>query len=274
MPLALLGVATTLALVIVETAQSVGWALGLAGATAALVFGHHALTRWPRLQIGLIYAYALAFYTAVEWLVPAIGLSVFDAELLSIDRALLGETPAAIIAPRPGLTDLMSGFYGSYHLYLHGSLLWAVYRIKTAHTLTQPLFLAFALGMAGYLIVPATGPAIAFPGLFATPLTGGWLFEANRAFIAQGTSLYDVFPSLHVLITLVLLDHDWKHVRTRFWVAIGPALVLMSSTIYLRYHYVIDCIAAVVVWGVVKLILRRTCPPQKDVETHSIPPNA
>jgi hypothetical protein len=261
MPLALLAVATGLGLVIVETTDSILWALGLGITTLAVVLGEAKLERWPRVQIALVYAYALAFYTAIEWLVPALGRSAMDAELLAIDRALLGETPAAILTPTPWLTDVMSGFYGSYHLYLHGSLIWAIVRIRTAPALTEPLFLAFALGMAGYLLVPATGPAIASPELFSQPLNGGWLFEGNRAFIAQGTSLYDVFPSLHVLVTLVLLDHDWHHLRRRFWVAIGPALVLMTSTVYLRYHYVIDCLAAVLVWGVVRMIMRRTRPP-------------
>lgn len=267
MPLALLGVATTLALVFVETAGSIAWALGLALCTVTLVIGDHLLVKRPRLRIALTYAYALAFYTAVEWLVPALGLGARDAELLAIDRALIGETPAALITPRPWLTDLMSACYGSYHIYLHGALIWAIVRVEKAQRLTEPLFLAFALGMTGYLLVPATGPAIAYPELFAAPLQGGWLFEANRAFIAQGTSLYDVFPSLHVLVTLVLLDHDWRYMRRRFWIALLPAGVLLTSTIYLRYHYLIDCLAAVLVWGLGRLILRQTASEKQPDQT-------
>lgn len=254
MGLVWLGGATTVALML---GGAPIWAAGVAVATVGLAISLRTMTRLPRLQIALAYAYALAFYTAVEWLVPALGRSPLDAQLLGIDRALFGETPAALIDPRPWLTDVLSGCYGSYHLYLHGALIWAAVRVRDAHRLTRPVFLAFALGMAGYLLVPATGPSIASATLFAQPLQGGWLFEANRAFIARGTSLYDVFPSLHVLITLVLLAHDWRHLRARFWIALLPALGLMASTIYLRYHYAIDCLAAVGVWGLVWVIDRR-----------------
>ena len=205
-PLALLFGATAFALTL---AGSFAWAAGLALAWVLFVSIYPRLS--PRLRILWLYGFTLAFYTAVEWIVPALGRSPWDAQLLAGDRALFGETPAARFAPSPGWTDLMSACYLSYHLYLHGALAWAALRVERAERLTRPLFLAFALGMAGYLLVPATGPAIAWPELFTAPLPGGAMSALNHAIISRGTSLYDVFPSLHVLMTLVLLDHDWRH---------------------------------------------------------------
>ncbi|HMJ67231.1 MAG TPA: phosphatase PAP2 family protein, partial [Candidatus Binatia bacterium] len=62
------------------------------------------------------------------------------------------------------------------------------------------------------------------------------------------------FPSLHVLITCILLDHDSRHVRWRFWTMVIPALGLLISTIYLRYHYGVDVLVAFVLF----LVLRTT----------------
>lgn len=251
-PIAALFGVTALAMVV---EGSWAWAAGLAGSIALMVLGYGRAS--PRVRIVWLYLWTLAFYTAVEWIVPALGRAPLDAELLAIDRALFGETPAARFSHTPGLTDLLSGCYLSYHLYLHGALLWAVWRIEDAARLVRPLFLAFALGMAGYLVVPATGPAIAFPALFATPIEGGWMTLTNQAFIARGTSLYDVFPSLHVLMTLVLLTHDWRFMRRRFAVMILPAIGLTVSTLYLRYHYAVDLLAGVVIWAGVAIWDRR-----------------
>lgn len=245
-PIALLFGVTAIALLL---AGSLVWAAGLAGALVAMRLVDRRLP--PRARIFWLYAFTLAFYTAVEWIVPALGRAPVDGALLAADRALFGETPAARFTPTPGWTDLLSGCYLSYHLYLHGALIWAAVRIETAGRLVRPLFLAFALGMAGYLMVPATGPAIAFPERFAIPIEGGWMTTVNQAFISRGTSLYDVFPSLHVLMTLTLLHHDWRWLRRRFWIALGPAVGLTVSTLYLRYHYAVDLLAGVGVWLVV-----------------------
>jgi membrane-associated phospholipid phosphatase len=92
-------------------------------------------------------------------------------------------------------------------------------------------------------MVPAVGPARAYPELFNAPLVGGHPTRLTAEVVAAGSSVYDTFPSLHVLITCILLDHDWRHVRQRFWIMLLPSLGLMASTIYLRYHYGVDVIA-------------------------------
>ncbi|HEY7423430.1 MAG TPA: phosphatase PAP2 family protein, partial [Gemmataceae bacterium] len=68
----------------------------------------------------------------------------------------------------------------------------------------------------------------------------------------------DVFPSLHVLITLILLDHDRRFVPRRFRFMMLPAAGLMLATVYLRYHYVVDLAAG---FGLF-LLLRRIGLPR------------
>ncbi len=218
-------------------------ALAVLGATA--VYALVCRFAPTRLRLASAYVYTLWFYEAVAWITPALGTPTWDAALLRADRALFGESPAIAIQTwhTPLLTDVMSLCYLSYHAYVHGGLLWALRRREDAERLYVPLFTAFALGLGGYLLVPATGPAIAYPEAFAAPLAGGWATALNHAVISRGTSLYDVFPSLHVLITLVMLDHDRRHARRRFRVMLPACLGLFVSTLYLRYHYAVDVLA-------------------------------
>jgi hypothetical protein len=149
----------------------------------------------------------------------------------------------------------MSLCYLSYHFYLAMAVAQAVRLADIAtQRLSAWLFTGFAIGFAGYLLVPAVGPALAYPELFREPLAGGVLSRLIAEVVAKGSSGYDVFPSLHVLITCILLDHDWRKLRRRFWVMIVPSVGLFVSTIYLRFHYAVDVLVALLLF----LTLRQT----------------
>ncbi len=200
----------------------------------------------PKAKLAAAYAFAFWFYSAVVRIVPVLRESRFDEALLTIDRRLFGETPAALFDPSgwPAAVEALSAAYLSYHVYLHLALAAAFLRpVEETRRLCRPLYLAFALGFAGYLLVPAVGPWRAFPALFDRPLTGGLLAAANAHVVEAGSSVYDVFPSLHVGITLVLLAHDRRHARRRFRVMLPIACLLLVSTIALRYHYAVDLAA-------------------------------
>jgi hypothetical protein len=210
-----------------------------------------------RVRLFSSFVFVLWFYCAIARITPALGTALRDRSLLAIDQGLFGKTPAIFCerVAAPWLTDFLSLCYLTYHLYLAMAVLHALQNFNAATwRLSVYLFTGFAVGFAGYLLVPAVGPASAYPNLFVAPLPEGILGRLIGALVAKGSSGYDVFPSLHILITCILLDHDWRHVRRRFWVMIGPSFGLVTSTIYLRYHYGIDLIAGFVVF----LALRQT----------------
>jgi len=210
-----------------------------------------------RIRLLASYAFVVWFYCAVARITPALGTVLRDRPLLAIDEAMFGHTPAIFCerTATPRLTDIMSLCYMTYHVYLPIAVAHAVLRLNTAsRRLSAYLFTGFAIGFAGYLLVPAIGPALAYPELFRDPLEGGTPARLIAKVVTAGSSRYDTFPSLHVLITCILLDHDWREVRRRFWIMVAPALGLVVSTIYLRYHYGVDVIVAFLLF----LALRRT----------------
>ena len=56
----------------------------------------------------------------------------------------------------------------------------------------------------------------------------------------------DVFPSLHVGISFVVWLYAYRNSRRLFLVLSPLILSLWVSTVYLRYHYLIDCIAGLI----------------------------
>ena len=173
-----------------------------------------------------------------------------DGQLLAIDRSMLGETPAVWMQRfiSPFLTNAMVVAY-FLHLILPPILAISLYRQPyTAGDLFPfrrfllAVFLAGAIGSAGYVIVPAAGPAIAFPGLFHVPLEGK-LHEPVLALIDTARAPRDVFPSLHVAVSAIVLWYAARNGRRWFLWLLPLVLANWVSTMYLRYHYFIDVIA-------------------------------
>ncbi len=230
--------------------------------TALYVFLLGATARFesPRAQargrLAVNYLFCLWFYGASTRIALALGIPTVDAGLLAFDEACFRRTPAFALeaGQTSGLTELLSGCYLSYLVYLH---------VVLGHALTRPagdmarlsrlLFAGFFAGFIGYLLVPALGPGAAFPERFTAPLTGGVLASLNASVIARGAAALGSFPSLHVLNTLLLLEYDRHVCPLRFQLMLVPAVGLAFSTLYLRQHYAADVLAAAVLF----LVLRR-----------------
>lgn len=254
-----LGSATTLALLASgQTFSPV--ILEVIGSTilyASVIYACRDGTSGFRIRLFASYGFVVWFYCAIARITPALGTKLRDAELLAIDRAIFGQTPAIFCegATTAWLTNLLSLCYLTYHLYLAVAVVHAALVPNLAsQRLRVYLFTGFAIGFIGYLLVPAVGPTSAYPELFRGPLSGGALARLNAEVVAAASSGYDVFPSLHVLITCILLDHDWRDVRRRFWIMVLPSLGLLISTVYLRYHYGADILAGFLLF----LALRQT----------------
>ena len=177
-----------------------------------------------------------------------------DAELLAWDRRLFGETPAVWMdrLVSPTLTNLMTLAY-FLHLILPPVVAFVWYRRSRRgfREFLLAVLLSGLLGSIGYMIVPAVGPAIAYPELFSTPLVG-LLHEPITAVMDAARAPRDVFPSLHVGLSTIVLWYGAKLGRRWLWVLLLPVVGNWVSTIYLRYHYLVDVFAG---WAVAALAI-------------------
>ena len=226
--------------------------------------------RWPimadgRVRLGINYLCALWLYGATSRVTNALGSPLWDHTLLGVDQRWFGETPSVGLQAysAPWLTDVMSACYTFYHVYLHGMLILVMLTKSSsaARYFGDCLYSSFAAGFVGYLLVPALGPGTAFPSLYHQPLVGGTMSSLNAWIVGTGAALYGTFPSLHVLVTTILLDHDWRLCRRRFWWVMGPAVGLLASTFYLRYHYAVDLLAGFGAFAVLRATILRWNPP-------------
>ncbi len=219
----------------------IGWLALVVGFiwSARTIRGTHAWARW-----GWAY-YPVAFNTAFLLLGPTMHSSTTwraDAALQSIDAGLIGENLSLRLQPfvSAPLSELFSFGYMFFMALLLGC--WLYYLIRSPHLARcyNGLFAVYGIGFAGYVLVPAAGPYVAMHDAFSVPIEGGLMTHLNALMVQQGSNHVDVFPSLHVAVSLFLWLTLLKDHR-RVSVAIAPLVFLLwGSTLYLRYHYFID----------------------------------
>ncbi|MBI2922696.1 MAG: phosphatase PAP2 family protein [Planctomycetes bacterium] len=181
-------------------------------------------------------------------LVPALNGSSFDDLLVRIDRAICGTDPTVWMQKihHPALSELLMLCYVSYYFIplVVGAALMVRHGVRAYHLALTAISLSFYASYIGYLLVPAIGPRFTLP--HDLDLHGVFAFEAIRSFLhaAEGR-MPDCFPSGHTAVTLISLWFAWKWHRRVFWVLLPIGVGLIFSTVYLRYHYVVDLVAAV-----------------------------
>lgn len=171
-----------------------------------------------------------------------------DAGLLTIDRGLfsIGLTERLLNWESLWLTEVMSLCYLSFYLLILVPVV--VYAFRRHGVASQGFFYGLMLmylgGFIGYLLVPASGPYLAFPDIFPYPPQGDVLTSLLVRLVAQGGTGMDVFPSLHCGISIYVLGYACMRGRYLSVLLLSPLVVgLILATLYLRYHYGVDLIA-------------------------------
>jgi membrane-associated phospholipid phosphatase len=179
-----------------------------------------------------------------------------DARLLALDVDLFGVEPVLWIQrfEHPWLTDLFAFAYGTYFPMplLLCALLQLRDRREDFRELTTAIIVAMCLGFLGYITIPAGPPRFSEPLLpfFEPPQLRGalGLFEHTQEVWDAGNQVKvsASFPSMHAGLSFLTLVYAWRFgdvFRMRwalFAVFLVLSLLLWTSTIYLRHHWLVD----------------------------------
>lgn len=199
----------------------------------------------------------LSFY-ALPGAIKVLGRPDADAWLSAADQGLLGRPAAEVLQAiaSPGLTDLLTLCYLFFFVVLvFGPGYYCLRDLASFRACIVGLFVLYAVGFAGYVALPAGGPFRTLTQLPALPM--GAVAQFMHPLIVSGSNGVDVFPSIHFAASLYLLSFDWWHYRRRFWLWLAPIVLLWVSTVYLRYHYLVDLIAGLPVAGLGLWVMHR-----------------
>jgi membrane-associated phospholipid phosphatase len=221
-------------------------------------------TKKTKLLIGFhrfySYPFVLFVFKEIYLMVRPIHPADYDWLFISIDHWIFGVNPTQWAAQfaHPVLTEIFQAAYFSYYILflMLGIELYCRYTIAEFDLGAFIVVYGFYLSYLGYFLLPAVGPRFTLHNFYALnqELPGLLLTTPMRNFINAGESISstlpnaiqfvqrDVFPSGHTQLTLIVvyLGHTY-HLKTR-WIMTILAGLLIISTVYLRYHYVIDLI--------------------------------
>ncbi|WP_426690012.1 phosphatase PAP2 family protein [Rhodanobacter ginsengiterrae] len=186
-----------------------------------------------------------------------------DAALLALDRQLWGglSLPEHLLGwERPWLSELLSGgYFLFYFVVLLPAFAFSLHRRRhEAKAFFLGLTTMYLIGFAGYLLVPAGGPYMAFPEIFPYPVHGGAMTALLAGVVKAGITGMDVFPSLHSGIGVYVLGFFALGGYRRSALLLTPIIVaLVVATLYLRYHYGIDVLCGIALAAVALTLIQR-----------------
>jgi membrane-associated phospholipid phosphatase len=171
-----------------------------------------------------------------------------DPRLIQIDFSIFGVQPTLWMEQWivPWLTDILSLAYLSYY-FLPVVLIVVLYLKGRTPELDRSVFvLAFGyyVSFIGYILFPAVGPRYAITHLYSIPLEGSFITDFVRDTLnALEHNKRDCMPSGHTQIVLIVLYLAHRYEKFLFYLFLPIVCALILSTIYLRYHYVVDLLA-------------------------------
>lgn len=189
----------------------------------------------------------LMIFDSLGSLIHYINPEDIDPILIRFDYMLFQGHPTVMLEKimSPLLTDVLQLAYSTYYFIpvIFGvTLLRNNQRREFDRTLFLILF-CFYLSYLGYILMPAIGPRFTINHLQTTELRGLFFAEPIQNLLNQLEGIKrDAFPSGHTAIALVVLYLAYRFKRGLFWVFLPVVTALIFSTVYCRYHYVVDVI--------------------------------
>lgn len=200
-------------------------------------------------------ALVIATYVELRWILPVIATGSVDADLLAFDLRFFHFEPA-IAWDRlvtPATTEWFAFFYCSYFLIL------ALYAVPIAlafddgpalREFTLGLLILFGVAHVTYVFVPALGPHVHVLG-FSNRLEGAFVWPLLSSLVEHAGAGKDAFPSLHTAAPLYLALYGYRHrarrpFRRAWFITAFFSLQIIIATMFLRWHYLTDIVAGVV----------------------------
>jgi membrane-associated phospholipid phosphatase len=226
---------------------------------SALVITQITLIRFKNSGRFIVYLYDLIFpvlcvlliFDSLGRIVHYVNPKDIDPVLIRLDRMIFGGDPTVMLEKivNPFLTDILEIAYTTYYFMAVslGVMLLLHHRREEFNRTIFLVLLCFYLSYLGYILFPALGPRFVIRDLQAVPLKGLLVAEPIRNFLnwLEGIKR-DAFPSGHTAIALTVLYLSYRFEKRLFRILLPAVVMLIFSTVYCRYHYVIDVLAGMV----------------------------
>ncbi len=171
-----------------------------------------------------------------------------DPYLIEMDLYVFGVHPTVWMQRWivPWFTDIMSLAYLSYY-FLPVTLIVVLYLKNRRMEFNESIFVlifGYYASFIGYILFPAIGPRYTLTSLYSVPLEASLITDVVRDTLnALEHNKRDCMPSGHTQIVLMVLYLAHRYEKFLFYIFFPIICGLILSTVYLRYHYIVDLLA-------------------------------
>jgi membrane-associated phospholipid phosphatase len=173
-----------------------------------------------------------------------------DAKLIAADYWLTGVHPAVWLEQfaTPGRNDFMQFAYLTYFTYLLvvGGILYYRRDWRGYWSVMTYSAVGYATGYVIAIFFPIESPWFSMAGSWHGELHGGAFTAAINFIEHYGRVRGAAFPSEHVAGSFAALWGAWRHRRWLFWLMLPLVLCMCVSTVWGRYHYLVDIFGGMV----------------------------
>ncbi len=191
----------------------------------------------------------------------------FDPVFLSLDRWIFGFQPSLVLMhrlPFPWVRETLYFSYFCYYLMIPGVGLALFSRDReTFMRYVTVVSVVFYCCYLTYIFLPVIGPRAIVEDIpdftrdvsfyvshydISTPaVIQGGIFFRIMGYIYENVEQAGgaAFPSSHVAVALATLFFSWQFLKRFRWIHLLFVVLLMTATVYCRYHYVVDVFAGI-----------------------------
>ncbi|MEW6420075.1 MAG: phosphatase PAP2 family protein [Nitrospirota bacterium] len=190
----------------------------------------------------------LVIFDSLGSLVHYINPEDIDPILIRLDYLIFNNHPTVMLERimSPLLTDILQLSYTTYYFIpiSFGILILRNNERKEFERVLFLILLCFYLSYLGYILFPAIGPRFTINHLQTTDLQGFIIAEPIQKLLNQLEGIKrDAFPSGHTAIAVLVLYLAYRFKKGFFFILLPVVIALVFSTVYCRYHYVVDVFA-------------------------------
>jgi len=194
----------------------------------------------------ITYWYPETYYLSHEVILPNL-----DHFFEHLDIYLFGCSPAMEFSkafPQAIVSEIMYFGYFSYFLiFLFTFLYFYFVNPRNAEKSMFYCLCSFFIFYIIFTFIPVAGPQFYYnPPDDQVP--DGYIFSTLMRWIQDsGEKPTGAFPSSHVGLTIITMSILFKNTKKLFFIVLPVAIILVTSTVYIKAHYLIDVIAAFIV---------------------------
>jgi membrane-associated phospholipid phosphatase len=202
-------------------------------------------------------------YSNIHLYIPLVNPHDYDTTLIAWDLAIFGVNPTEWIGKlaNPLLTEYLQFAYMMF--YVLPFILGVEFTLRESDDrffeFARIVIFGFFFSYILYFFMPAIGPRFTIHdfSMINTELPGIFLTNFFRDLVNAGGGVMpdtvnpaeivnrDCMPSGHTMMTLITILIAFKFKSKYKWIVAVIGFSLIFSTVYLRYHYVVDVVAGI-----------------------------